>query len=307
MKTSTFKNLAWLLTLSLAVACNKTTEEIKRVEKVEKVEKVENQLISQQERRNLEMLLENERKCVTTKQTLGSFICLSMNDGINKLIKNHENPKNIIELYGNNEIAAEHKYKDKDKYTTIIGNIIKVNIDEQGNKIIQLETGGAFPVYAYMDKSITDDELINLDRGDTVTLAFCKGDGITLGTPIFKQCYILNKKLTIKLFNSNKIVSSYNGCINELEISATTKKRIPKECSFIIHYYAMSLYVNKQCTGNPSLCLVKVNEIIKTMSSEYKKNSKTDKEVHSVFNNSVSELKTKTGVDYTDLYPKNWQ
>ncbi len=58
MKTSTFKNLAWLLTLSLAVACNKTTEEIKRVEKVEKVEKVENQLISQQERRNLEMLLE---------------------------------------------------------------------------------------------------------------------------------------------------------------------------------------------------------------------------------------------------------
>jgi len=93
----------------------------------------------------------------------------------------------LYRAYHKNEIGADMKYKGNSLLITgVIDELRTTFLDEA---VIDLKTQNKYSsIHAYISDSYKI-RVADLNKGDTITIV-CEGDGMILGSPILKSCYV---------------------------------------------------------------------------------------------------------------------
>jgi tRNA_anti-like len=90
--------------------------------------------------------------------------------------------------YDANEVGADTLYRDR--LVDVTGVVDSIAKDFMDYPSVRLRTGNSFmKVHAQFDKGRHDGALSGLNPGQTITVR-CTGDGLTLGSPMLKDCSI---------------------------------------------------------------------------------------------------------------------
>lgn len=104
--------------------------------------------------------------------------------------------------YHANEVSADEKYKDK--YVAVTGRITKISKDVFDNIVIDLHTPNTFMNTHATIREQDLNTVANLKRRQEVML-LCIGDGLLIGSPVLKECRIVDQKRdAITYQNKNK-------------------------------------------------------------------------------------------------------
>jgi len=109
--------------------------------------------------------------------------------------------KTAYKTYNDNEIDGDKRYKGK--RLIVNGSIDSISVDPVGKPYVVLDGGGMLKgVQLKIDKSIDVERLANLRKNQSLSMV-CYGDGLTITTPVFKDCTFLDDFLRV---TSNKVV-----------------------------------------------------------------------------------------------------
>lgn len=174
----------------------------------------------------------------------------------------------VIADYKANELKGNKNYKGKEVRIRTVASSIKEGIANKpyivANGKNQFEN-----IFIYIDPK--DDRFLEISKGDKIDL-ICKGDGVIMETPVFKNCAFpedyIDKKIDEAKASISKDIGS--GGVPTTKLAAM----------FFMVYKASEPYIEKDCLIGEKECLDSATKMSK---EDIKKTQEKSKELYEAY------------------------